>query len=234
MSEDNFLITDHGGITNFKFLASGGTIKYGMSLETCDGYDITCVDEKHVAITSGHSQQSFGFEIVNIEKRRRVKFIKLPSNSYGITCNRDSLYVCVHERGIYKVNTVNYTKTHVISCNLSRYSYVSTFADKIYYTDNNEEEVVCCYLNGSPCWTFKDDSVLKWPRGITVDTNGNVFVVGQESSNVVLLSNDGKYNKEILSKKDGLQEPSAISSDKQKRELLVANLKQKVFLYNIT
>ncbi|XP_063412651.1 uncharacterized protein LOC134695354 [Mytilus trossulus] len=235
MSEGNFLITDHCGNAQFKFLASDGTIKYGMSLENCMGYDITRVDEKHVAITSGNSlNYTTGLEIVNIEKRRKVKFIKLPDHSYGITCNRDSLFVCVRRHGIYKVSTANYTTSQVISCNLSRYSYVSTFADKIYYTENIKEEVVCCYLNGSPCWIFKDDSVLKWPRGITVDTNGNVFVVGQESSNVVLISNDGKDQKEILSKKDGLRGPSAIFCDKQKRELLVANLKQTAFLYNIT
>ncbi|CAG2229951.1 unnamed protein product [Mytilus edulis] len=196
VSDDNFLITDGACITKLKFLTSDGTIKYDMSLEACMGYDITRVDEKHVAITSGNSwNYTPGFEIVNI---------------------------------------ADYTTSAVISCNLSRYSYVSTFADKIYYTELYDEQVVCCYLNGSPCWTFKDDSVLKLPRGITVDDNGNVFVVAEISSNMVVISNDGKYHKEILSKKDGLQQPSAIFFDKEKRELLVANLQQTAFLYNIT
>ncbi|CAC5404943.1 TRIM71 [Mytilus coruscus] len=170
--EGDFLFMDHWRKKLLTVLASDGTLKYNMSLCPNDGYDITFVNEKHVAITSGNS-------------------------------------------GKYD-------------------SGVSVFADKIYYTDRRNQSVVCCHRNGSRVWTFKDDSVLKFPRGITVDNDGIVFVVGQESSNMLIISNDGTHHKEILTEKDGLSGASAIFFDKQKKELLVANLKQRAFLYNVT
>ncbi|CAC5394049.1 unnamed protein product [Mytilus coruscus] len=205
-----------------------------MSLDPSEGYDVTLVDEKIVAITSGHSSKKSGIYIINTENQSKQQFVELPGSPYGITRNHDSLFVCVQGLGIYKVNTVDYTISHVISCNLPWLSYVSVFADKIYYTDYTHQSVVCCERNGSCVWTFKNDSVLMLPRGITVDNDGNVFVVGEKSSNVVIIANDGKSYKEILTKEDGLHNPSAISFDKQKRKLLVANLSRTAFLYNVT
>ncbi|CAG2249876.1 TRIM71 [Mytilus edulis] len=199
-----------------------------MSVVPSYGFDISFVEDNNVAITSGDSSNKTSIDIINIENRRKIKFIKLPGRSYGITRDQDSLFVCVEERGIYKVNTMDYTTSHVISCNLSQYSYVSVSNDKIYYTDNNDSSVVCYDRNGSRVWTFKDESVLKFPRGITLDNDGNVYVVGEKSSNVFIISSDGKHHKEILTKGDGLLTSTAIFFDKQKREFLlqiIANFK---------
>ncbi|CAC5403173.1 unnamed protein product [Mytilus coruscus] len=222
--EGDFLITDHCAIKQLTVLASDGTLKYSMSLDPSEGYDITLVDEKTVAITSGQTLKKTGIDILNIRNRTKKKFIKLLGPPYGITSDHDSLLVCVEGRGIYKVNTMDYSSCRVISCILPAKSYVSVFADKIYYTNDKDHSVVCCDRNGDCIWTFKDDSVLKWAKGITVDNDGNVYVVGQGSSNMLIISNDGKHHKEILSEEDGLCAPSAIFFDKQKRELLVTNL----------
>lgn len=88
-------------------------------------------------------------------------------------------------------------------------------------------------INGSCVWSFKDNLVFKWPRGITVDNEGQVYVVGASSSNVLIISADGKHYKEILTVADCLCSPSAIFFDKQKKELLVANAKQTAFLYSV-
>ncbi|CAC5394051.1 unnamed protein product [Mytilus coruscus] len=229
--ERGFLFTDHYKKTLI-VIKSDGNLKYMMSVNSSNGFDITFVDEKTVAITSGDSYNKKGINIINIASQSKIKFIDLTGRSYGITSDLESLFVCVEERGIYKVNTVDYTTSHVISCNLPRYSYVSVFADKIYYTDIEDHSVVCCYRNGSHVWTFKKHSVLNGSRGITVDNDGNVFVVGEISSNVVIISNDGRHHKEILTKEDGLNEPSAISFDKHNKKLLVANYKKNAFFYN--
>ncbi|XP_052080381.1 uncharacterized protein LOC127718408 [Mytilus californianus] len=229
--EGEFLFTYHTK-HSLGVIASDETLKYSMSLDPSHGYDLTFVDDKTVAITSGDSSKN-GIDIINIENRSKIKFINVPGPPYGITRDRDSLFVCVTELGIYKVNTFEYTTSHVISCKLPKYSYVYVFADKIYYTDNFDQSVVCCDFQGSRVWYFKDASVLKLPRGITVDNDDNVYVVGENSSNVVILSNDGKYHKEILTGKNELLHPSAISLDKQNGTLLVANRSQTAFLYKI-
>ncbi|CAG2229936.1 NID [Mytilus edulis] len=175
--------------------ASDGLSKYNMLLGPSCGFDITCIDEKTIAITTGDSTRRIGIDIINTEQRQKIKSIDLPGCSYGIARNQDSLFACVEGRGILKVNTVDYTTSHVISCNLPILSYVSVFDNKIYYTDWRDNSVVCCDRKGSHDWTFKDVSVLNYPRGITVDNDGNVFVVGVKSANVVIISNDGKHHR---------------------------------------
>jgi DNA-binding beta-propeller fold protein YncE len=45
------------------------------------------------------------------------------------------------------------------------------------------------------------------PRGISVDNDGNVYVVGNRSNNVVVISPDGQRHRKLLSFKDGLSYP---------------------------
>lgn len=66
-----------------------------------------------------------------------------------------------------------------------------------------------------------------------MDNVGHVFDVGEESSNVIIISNDGKHHRQILTDEDGLFEPSAIFFDKLIKKILVANAGETAFLYNI-
>lgn len=243
MSRDgDVLFTDHFIKRFLCEISSDGILKHSMKLAPGDGFDITFVDEKTVAITSvvypSVTKQGFcfkvGVSIINIKTQRNKQFIELPGRTYGITCYHDSLFVCVKGCGIFKVDTVDYTTTQVIKCDLPWLSYIFAFNENIYYTNDNEHSVVCCDQNGSLVWTFKNDSVLRLPRGIIVDNDGTVFVAGELSSNVVIISKDGKHHKEILTKQDGIIDPFAICLHIEKRELLVANSKKMVFLFNIT
>jgi DNA-binding beta-propeller fold protein YncE len=46
--------------------------------------------------------------------------------------------------------------------------------------------------------------LLKSPRGISVDNDGNVYVVGCSSNNIVVISPDGQRHRQVLSSGDGL------------------------------
>ncbi|XP_071148327.1 E3 ubiquitin-protein ligase TRIM71-like [Mytilus edulis] len=230
--EGDFLFTDHA-LHSLCVIKLDGTLEYKMSVDSSYGFDITFVDDNNVAITSGDSPKKTGIDIINIENRSKIKFINLPGCSYGITHDHDSLFVCVGGRGIYKVNSADYTTSHVISCELPWGSYISVFNKKIYFTNGDSNSVACCDHNGARVWTFKDYSVLKEPRGIAVDNDGNVLIVGESSSNVVIISKDGTHHKEILTKGDGLLKPTAIFFDKQNKKLLVTNLEHSAFLYNV-
>ncbi|CAG2223814.1 unnamed protein product [Mytilus edulis] len=217
----------------FTTLASYYRLKCKMPLDHSWGFDITLIDGKTVAITTGGSGEKIDIDIINTKNRSKIKFIDFPGCPFGITRYHGSLFVCVKESGIFKINMLDYTTSHVISCNLPPCSYVSVFSDKIYYTDYTDHSVVCCDHNGSAFWTFKDTLVLNEPEGIAVDNNGNVYVVGEKSSNVVIISSDGKHHKQILTENDGLYLPSAIFLDKQNRKLIVANTNATAFLYKI-
>ncbi|XP_071150723.1 uncharacterized protein [Mytilus edulis] len=232
--EGDFLFTDHFYEKSLITIASNNKLKHTMPLGPSYGFDITLIDETTVAITDVKSGQNFGIDIIDIKNQRKKKFIKLPGRTWGITRDHNSLFVCVEGLGIYKVNISDYATTHVISCNLPTFSYVSVFLDKIYYTSDEDHSVVCCDKNGSRVWTFQDELILNEPSGIAVDKNGNVYVVGFCSSNVIIISSDGKHHTQILTSDDGLSSPSAMFLDTENRKVLVANNKKTAFVFNIS
>lgn len=93
--------------------------------------------------------------------------------------------------------------------------------------------MTCYGLKGNKQWTFEDQTVLKYPVGISVDNKGNVFVIGNKSNNVVVISHDGKQYRQVLSSKDGLSSPRSLHYDPSQHQLLVANLNQKAFIYTL-
>ncbi|CAC5380234.1 unnamed protein product [Mytilus coruscus] len=78
-------------------------------------------------------------------------------------------------------------------------------------------------LQGIEQWTFQNESILKEPRGISVDNDGNVYVVGVESFNVVVISADGKQYKELFIVSDDLLDPYTLDYNKSTNQLLVAD-----------
>jgi DNA-binding beta-propeller fold protein YncE len=78
--------------------------------------------------------------------------------------------------------------TYTFSSNKYNVTYVATSGKKLYYTGYYTHAVTCCDLHGTTQWEFKDERVLRGPRGISVDNDGNVYVVGHSSNNVVVIS----------------------------------------------
>jgi DNA-binding beta-propeller fold protein YncE len=94
--------------------------------------------------------------------------------------------------------------------------------------------VTCCDLHGTTQWEFKDERILKGPWGISVDNDGNVYVVGFNSNNVVVISHDGQCHRKLLSSKDGLSLSCVLDYDKSTNSLLVVNENKSAFLFNVT
>ena len=111
-------------------------------------------------------------------------------------------------------------------------SYITTCGDKIYQTNNNTKTVTCYTIKGEKLWEFKDESVLKDPRGLTVDNNSNVYVTSYSSNKVVVLELDGRQGRQLISSEDGLNGPIGLYFDKSKNCLLVTNYRGPAFLYH--
>ncbi|VDI77458.1 Hypothetical predicted protein, partial [Mytilus galloprovincialis] len=60
-------------------------------------------------------------------------------------------------------------------------------------------------------------------RRVTTDDEGNVYVTNLRTHTVVVVSDDGKHHRELLTKSDGLKEPWGIYFDKKENVLLVCN-----------
>jgi hypothetical protein len=93
--------------------------------------------------------------------------------------------------------------------------------------------IYCFTLTGKNIWTFKNDKILRKPAGIALDQNSNVFVAGNGTNNVVVLSPDGKNCRQILTKHDGLNEPCSLRINIERSELLVCNKNGPAFLFSL-
>ncbi|CAC5414298.1 unnamed protein product [Mytilus coruscus] len=153
--------------------------------------------------------------------------------SGGVVHKDGHLIYCAGKKGLQMVNLSDESITNVINNKLPYCAYVTTFGDKLFFTNPDNDNVTCCDYHGNILWTFYDTSVLKCPLFIFVDNSGNVFVVGCYTHSVVVISSDGQYYSELLSREDGLRFPQVLHYDQSTNQLLVANTADEAYVYHI-
>lgn len=97
--------------------------------------------------------------------------------------------------------------------------YLSFCKGNIYFAYWKENTVFCCDMSGKILWKVKDRNLLS-PTGVTTDSDGNVYVSGFESNNVMRISNDGK-RKDLIDLKYSLRAPYSIFYNRDTNRLLV-------------
>jgi DNA-binding beta-propeller fold protein YncE len=80
-------------------------------------------------------------------------------------------------------------------------------------------------MNGKSIWSFEDTSRLRSPRGVVVDNQGFVFVAGEQSGNIVMISPDGNSAKNVYY----ISSPRAMCYDKNNNKILVCNRDNNAF-----
>jgi len=160
--------------------------------------------------------------------------ISMDTVIYGMASRGITIYYCTENKRLKMLNLSDKSVGDIISSKTSNVNYVATSGDKLYYTGYNTNDVTCCDLHGTVQWEFNGESVLKGPRGISVDNDGSVYVVGRNSNNVVVISPDGHRHRQLLSSKDGLSVPLVLDYDKSTNRLLVVNESKPAFLFDVT
>ncbi|XP_052066873.1 uncharacterized protein LOC127706348 [Mytilus californianus] len=203
-----------------------------VTVKPAKSFDITFIDDRTLASTSPlHSLT--GVCIIDIEKKKISKYIPTNYQNYGIKHHDGSLFVCASKEGIFKINPQDGRSTAIVRSALPSWSYIDIFYNKIYYTNDYTESVTCCHMNGKAVWIFKDENILKCPRGLAVDNSGNVYVACSTLHRVVVISPDGQQNRQLLSREDGLESPCAIHFDRKNNCLLVVNSSNMFFIYEV-
>jgi DNA-binding beta-propeller fold protein YncE len=159
--------------------------------------------------------------------------IPMDTNIFGMAVRGRTIYYCTKGSGLKMLNLSDKSVSDIIN-SMSYVLYVATSGDKLYYTNTNTNTVTCCDLHGTTQWEFKDYRVLQDPRGISVDNDGNVYVVGCITHNVVVISPDGQRHRQLLASKDGLSYPRVLDYDKSSNRLLVVNQSSTAFLFDVT
>ena len=210
-------------------LNEDGTLDKELTCLLGNPFDVTCLDDTTVAVSTYN-----GIEIININSTKTERRIKSSKLCYGITHHNGVLLWCEYQRGIQMMKLSDDRVTTLVKqSNLSYNSYITACGDKIYQTNRAISTVTCCTIKGEKLWEFKDESVLKDPRGVTVDNNSNVYVTSYSSNKVVVLEPDGRQGRQLISSEDGLNSPTGLYFDKSKNCLLVTNFCGPAFLYHM-
>jgi 6-phosphogluconolactonase (cycloisomerase 2 family) len=69
--------------------------------------------------------------------------------------------------------------------------------DRIYACSYISNTVKCYSKTGELLWIFSEDLLLA-PRGLAIDSNRNILVVGELSNNLTVISHDCKTRKILL------------------------------------
>ena len=178
--------------------------KYKIGSSTFDRVYIK--DTNSFAESSGRGRNSC-IIIIDIESQKVVTTISIDTNIFGMAIRGRTIYYCTENNGQKMLNLSDKSVSDIISSKTSKVNYVATSGDKLYYTGYYTDTVTCCDLDGTTQWEFTDKRVLQCPRGISVDNDGNVYVVGRTSKNVVVMSPDGQRYRQLLSSNNGLSPP---------------------------
>ena len=211
----------------------GNFIRTVSALDPDEGpfFDITSIDINTVAVSTGTC-----ISIVNIDTHNTHSIGNNDHTCYGITHCDGNLYYCSYQEGIrrfaLRTGITQFLETNTDECfiptTMGEFSYISCDGNKLYYTSDTEA-VTCCDMNGKPIWSFKDTSVLRSPRGVVVDNQGFVFVAGEKSGNIVVISPDGNSSKEVYH----ISSPRAMCYDKKNNNILVCNTGKRVSWFQI-
>jgi DNA-binding beta-propeller fold protein YncE len=198
-------------------------------------YDTVYIkDNNNVAVSSGGLGSKRCITIIDIESQKVMTTISTDTYICGMAVRGRTIYYCAGNKGLRMLNLSDRSVSNIINSSMSGVDYVATSGVKLYYTNICTHTVTCCDLHGTTQWEFKDNRVLQFPHGISVDNDGNVYVVGCLSSNVVVISPDGQRHRQLLASKDGLSYPRVLDYDKSTNRLLVVNESSTAFLFDVT
>jgi WD40 repeat protein len=197
-------------------------------------YDAVYIkDNNSVAVSSGFERKRC-ITIIDIVSNKVMTTISLDTAIVGMTIRGGTIYYCALGNGLKMLNLSDKSVSDIINRDMTFVYYVATSGDKLYYTNANRHTVTCCDLHGTTQWEFNSERVLQCPYGITVDNDGNVYVVGYTSNNVVVISPDGQRHMQLSSSKDDLVNPRVLEYDKSTNRLLVVNEECTAFLFDVT
>jgi hypothetical protein len=218
------------------FINKEGVISSQISKDKtgAKAYDTVYIkDNNSVAVSSGFGSNTC-ITIIDIVSNKVLTTISMDTSIVGMAIRGGTIYYCAWRNGLKMLNLSDNSVSDIINRDMPFVYYVATSEGKLYYTNYQNHTVTCCDLHGTILWEFNGEHVLQMPRGITVDNDGNVYVVGYKSNNVLAISPDGQWHIQLLSSKDGLVKPCVLEYDKSTNRLLVVNKERTAFLFDVT
>ncbi|VDI70799.1 Hypothetical predicted protein [Mytilus galloprovincialis] len=192
-------------------------------------FDLTVIDIDRIAV----SYNDRYMEILNIKDNEVNAKVAFKWPCYGIACQNGKVYIKVLNEGIVEFDVSSKRlRTFGEQYGGPSIIYIATTKNRIYCTDLVNKTIYCRSITGADIWTFTDESLVQ-PMGISVDGNENVFVVGTDSSNLMVIQRKRKLSKTLLTAADGLNNPVIVHYNQDTKLLLICNAGGNSFVYSV-
>ncbi|XP_063400281.1 uncharacterized protein LOC134684894 [Mytilus trossulus] len=204
-----------------------GMTSTNIKVEKCPN-DLAVINNNTVAVSCRDSKS---INIVNIDEEIVKQSIDVGGACHGLSYYKRKLYVIVNNKGICEFDLEGYLYRTIPKDVPDSNDYLSIYNDKFVYTSNEcawNCNITCCDLGGIQIWQspFADS-------GIAVDQFGNYFAAHYWSNTLKIISTDGKREKDLLSKRDGISRPEGVFFDKSNNTLLVTCERGMAALYRV-
>ncbi|CAC5413888.1 unnamed protein product [Mytilus coruscus] len=168
--------------------------------------------------------------IIDISTGSVTSTIHTSDDCYGISYDDNNLYVVI---GKSIIHVMNLTGKVIRTIPLPSVNIHDITVDRDRMVCRDVSSIYCCSLDGNLIWIFTNDKFQDLRR-VTTDDEGNVYVTNNNTNTVIVISDDGKHYRELLTKSDGLDRPWGISFDKKENVLLVCNFGDgDIFLFDV-
>ena len=172
---------------------------------------VTLYDAKHVSF-------------IDVTTNSIVNSAKVSNRCYGIDCDGEIIVLNL-SHGNFEAFCIMDLDGNIM-CRVKNKSELSTcislFAKNIYTADFKKGTISCHRINGDLLWSSKLGNMYNI-RGLSIDRHGFVYAACRESKQVIVISQDGKQSRVILSPDDGIEELFAVHIDRKTSSLLVCN-----------
>lgn len=179
--------------------------------------DITEISEDRIAVTYGNEEK---FEIADIKdyNYKTAKSVCTTSTCCGISCDNGKLAVkrAFEEIHIYDINEQKIRNIRNDNIH-NNFHHVTIFQGRIYFSNTSLNIVGSFDQLGNQLWIYGSYTLVS-PTGITTDGYGNVYVVGRDSKNLFVISEDGQKERELFKYN---ATPLSVHFDNHNNQLLV-------------
>lgn len=189
-------------------------------------FDVAVYDQTR-AIVTGET----GFQIINTDTNKPGQVFKPGGVCTAVACTKDNI-VIANDYCKLTYLTIGGETIKTVSTSNTPYTLASNKDGCIFWTTWDNDEVHYIEPSGTERFYFSSPD-LQDPVGISCDSKGNVFVMGQESNNVHKISNEGNTSKVVLKSTNGLKIPSGMAINPTKSEILVIDNRKAITIFRI-
>lgn len=193
----------------------------------CSGcpYSVCCINQNEgaVSITNKKILQFFTIDYRNKLVEGRV--LKISEISRDVAYNNGKIYVvCVNQISIYSLdgrfirNIINDSSGEAL---FTRPLYIALNSTGNICVGDEDKGVISLNENGDVLGVFLEDRILKYPYGVTIVNNDQLFACGFGSHNLVQIGRNLMLLGEVLSENAGLRNPRSVCYDVNSHRILV-------------